>query len=105
MWSIAFTLATMFALLGVLERPSWLRLILPAAMALGVNLNNLPMAYACVAAGLLAAGWFAIGNAGNELRRSCLPVATAVVVPFLVGCAINWMKFGILVGIPVSEML
>ena len=105
MWSIAFTLATMFALLGVLEQPSWRRVIVLGVMALGVNLSNLPMAYACVAAGLLGACWFAIGKAGDELRRWGLPVAAAVVAPFLVGCAINWAKFGILVGIPVSDQI
>lgn len=105
MWSLSFTVGSIYALLGVLESPCWSRVWLVFASVLGVNLNNLPMAYACVLSGIGCSVWFWMGKGGDGQRRWALPLLAAVMIPFAVGCAINWAKFGILVGIPVSDQI
>ncbi len=56
-WSVALTVASLFALLGVLERPSWSRLSWTGILILATILNRSPTGYACViGAGLIAGG-------------------------------------------------
>src|SRR6202041_1978826 len=54
-WSVALTTASLFALLGVLERPTWKRVLGAGVLVLAVNLDRTPTGYACViGAGLIA---------------------------------------------------
>jgi hypothetical protein len=105
-WSVALTVASTFALLGVLERPSWGRVILSGALILAANLNRATTGYACVIGGVLVAIWFAMGRGGEDNRRWCVPVLTiAALVPCCIGCAISYAKFGILFGLPASDQV
>ena len=105
-WSVALACASVFALLGVVERPSWGRICVCAAFILLTDLNRITTGYAAIAAALLLAGWFALGRAGSDRRRWAVPMAAAGLVPLAVGCAINQAKFGVLFGIPyVDELL
>ncbi len=105
-WSVALTVASTFALLGVLERPSWRRVIVSGALILAANLNRATTGYACVIGGVLVAIWFALGRGGAYNRRWSGPIfiATAV-VPLVIGCAISYAKFGVLFGLPASDQI
>src|SRR6185437_9469149 len=80
-WSIALACASLFALVGVLERPSWRRVIVCGLLVLLTNLNRATTGYAAVLASLLIATWFALGRAGPDRRRWALPMALAGLVP------------------------
>ncbi len=73
-WSVAITTATLFALLGVLERPSRGRVLAAGALVLAGNLGRLPAAWGCVVGALLIAVWFALGRSGAANRRWALPM-------------------------------
>jgi hypothetical protein len=102
-WSVALACASLFALLGVVEQPSWGRLTTCCVLVLCTNLNRATTGYACIIAMVLIAGWFALGRAGQDRRRWALPMALAALVPLIAGCAIDLAKFHILFGVPISE--
>jgi hypothetical protein len=98
-WSICLTTGSIFALLGVIERPSWGRVVASGALILCANLDRATTGWACdVGAGLIAV-WFLLGFGGRENRRWFLPVAAAGVIPMVVGCVVNYSKFGVLFGV------
>jgi hypothetical protein len=93
-WSVPVTLATLFALLGVLDRPSRKRVVVLAGfLAIGV-LGRVPPALACIAGAFLVALWFRFGPDKMEERRWALPVALSAVIPIALLGAVNWLKFG-----------
>ncbi len=98
-WSIAATVGGIFALLGVLERPSWGRVTASFVFLLAANLGRVTTGWALVIAAVLMAAWFGLGRAGKDQRRWCLPVLGAGLVPLLVGCAVNYAKFGVPFGV------
>jgi hypothetical protein len=98
-WSICLTVGSLFALLGVLERPTWRRVILAGLLILAANLDRVTTGWACVGAAVLIAVWFWSGRAGSEHRRWALPVAAVGLVPLAVGCAVNYAKFGVFFGV------
>ena len=98
-WSICLTVGSIFALLGVIERPSWGRVIFSGVLILCANLDRATTGWACVVGAGLIAVWFALGLRGPENRRWCLPVLAAGLVPLVVGCAVNYSKFGVLFGV------
>ena len=104
-WSVPLTIGSLFALLGVMERPSWGRVIASGVLVLATNLNRTPTGYACVIAALLIAGWFALGRGGSANRRWALPLAAVGLVPFAVNCAVTYAKFGIPVGLPMADQI
>lgn len=104
-WSIALTIAALFALLGVLERPTRWRVLATGALVLCAVLNRLPTGWGCVIAAVLAAIWFATGRAGDERRRWWLPVLATGLVPLAVGCYITWAKFGLPFGLPMADQV
>ena len=99
-WSVALTLGSLFALLGVLERPSRRRVVFSGVLILAANLTRAPTGYACVIGAVLVSIWFASGQSGAENRRWWAPVLAAGIVPLAVGCAVNMAKFGVLFGRP-----
>jgi hypothetical protein len=105
MWSVALTLATLFALLGILERPSRGRVWVAGLLILAANLDRAPTGAACVLGALLVAAKFALGAERERTRRWALPVALAGLVPFAVGCAVNIAKFGMPVGFNFAEQV
>jgi hypothetical protein len=93
-WSVALTIGALFALLGVLERPTWGRVLASGALVLAAALDRGSTGYACILAALIVAGWFALGRGGDEHRRWAIPLAGAGLVPLLLVVALNEAKFG-----------
>ena len=104
-WSVALACASLFALVGVLERPSWRRVWTCGILVLLTNLNRSTTGYPAVLAALLIAIWFALGRGGSDRRRWAFPMAVAALVPLAIGCAINLMKFDLLFGVPFQDQL
>ena len=104
-WSIPLTVGSLFALLGVLERASWGRIVASGVLVLCASLNRSPAGWACSIAALLIAGWFALGRGGDSNRRWVLPMAAVGIVPFLVSCAVTYAKFGIPIGLPMADQV
>ncbi len=104
-WSIPLTVGSLFALLGVMERPSWGRVVASGALVVCANLQRTPTGYACVIGAVLVAGWLALGKAGDTNRRWGWPVLAVGVIGFLAGSAVTYAKFGIPVGLPMAEQV
>lgn len=98
-WSICLTVGSIFALLGVIERPSWGRIIASGVLMLCANLDRSTTGWACVVGAGFIALWFLLGLGGPENRRWFLPVLAAGVIPLAVGCAVNYAKFGVFFGV------
>ncbi len=98
-WSICLTLGSLFCLVGVLERPSWRRVVATGLLILAANLDRVTTGWACVGAAVLVAVWFGLGRGGSDQRRWAIPVAVAGLVPLVVGCAVNYAKFGVPFGV------
>ena len=104
-WSVALAVGSLFALLGVLERPSWSRVLACGALILAGNLTRATTGYACVIGSVLVAMWFILGSDQDSNRRWALPVLMAGLVPLVVACSISYAKFGIFFGLPTSEQV
>jgi hypothetical protein len=104
-WSVALTIGAMFALLGVLERPSRGRILASGLLVLAAALDRGSTGYGCVLAAVLVAGWFAVGLGGREQRRWAAPVLAAGLVPLAVMLAINVVKFGHLFGFSEADQV
>ena len=104
-WSICLTLGSIFLLLGVIERPSWGRVIASGVLILCANLDRSTTGWACaVGAGFIAL-WFLLGLGGRENRRWFVPVLAAGVIPLVVSCIVNYSKFGVLFGVSNFEQV
>jgi hypothetical protein len=99
-WSVALTLASLFALLGVLEAASTRRVVFSGLLILAASLTRAPAGYACVIGAVLISIWFASGQGGAVNRRWWAPMLAAGMVPLAVGCAVNLAKFGVPLGRP-----
>jgi hypothetical protein len=104
-WSVALTIASMFGLVGVLERPSWSRVVGCGLLILAANLDRVTTGWACAGAALLVAAWFRLGRGGPGGRRWWLPMLFAGAVPLAAGFAVNWLKFGVPFGLPVTHQV
>jgi hypothetical protein len=104
-WSVPLTVGSLFALLGMLERPTWRRALASGLLILCANLDRSPPGWACVIAAVLVAAWFALGRGGTANRRWAVPMLFVGGVPFIIGCAFTYAKFGIPVGLPMAEQV
>ncbi len=104
-WSIPLTIGSLFALLGVVERPSWGRVLASGLLILCANLNRSPTGWGCSIAAILIAAWFAWGKEGAANRRWAIPTFAAGAVPILAGCVVTYAKFGIPIGLPMSDQV
>jgi hypothetical protein len=104
-WSVAMSIGALFALLGVLERPSAGRVAATGALTAAALLSRTTIGWGCVIAVVVAAIWFAVGRGGEENRRWWLPLLAAGLIPLAVGCAINWVKFGSPFGLPMAAQV
>lgn len=93
-WSVALTVGALFALLGVLERPTRGRILASGVLVLCAALDRGSTGYACILAALIVAGWFALGRGGDPQRRWAVPMAAVGLVPLLFVVAIDELKFG-----------
>jgi hypothetical protein len=98
-WSVALTIGALFALLGVVERPSARRIAFAALLVVSSALNRSPTGYACIIAMLLVAGWLALGRAGREERRTAIPVAFIALGALVLDGLVNWAKLGMPYGL------
>ena len=104
-WSICLTTGSLFMLLGVIERPSWRRVIASGLLILFANQDRATTGWACaVGAGLIAC-WFLLGRGGRENRRWFLPVLAAGVIPVVISCVVNYAKFGVWFGVSNTEQV
>lgn len=104
-WSICLTVGSIFALLGVMERPSWGRIVASGVLILCANLDRATTGWACVVGAGLVAVWFLLGWGGQDNRRWFLPVLLSGLIPLLVGCAVNYGKFGVFFGVSNYEQV
>jgi hypothetical protein len=104
-WSVPLTVASLFALLGLLERPSKRRLVVALVLLSATSLNRTPAGYACVIGAFLVAGWFFLGKGGAENRRWALPIVGVGVVAFGLNAAVTYAKFGIPIGLPMADQV
>jgi hypothetical protein len=104
-WSVALICGSLFALLGVVEQPSWGRVAACGLLVLLTNLNRSTTGYAGILGTLLIAAWFALGRGGPDRRRWAVPTLFAALVPLAAGCAIDVAKFNLLFGVPASEQV
>ena len=104
-WSICLTIGSIFALLGVVERPSRGRVIASGVLILCASLDRATTGWACVLGACLIAAWFFLGFGGKENRRWWLPIALAGLIPLVIGCAVNYAKFGVAFNVPITEQV
>ena len=104
-WSVALTLGVLFALLGVLERPSTGRLIVTGVFVLCAAMDRGSTGYACILGTLLVAGWFALGKMGRDNRRWAFPLFITGMVPLALVVVINLVKFGHFFGFSEAEQI
>ncbi len=104
-WSVPLMLGSLYALLGVMERPTWRGVLASGVLVLFANMNRTPAGYACVVVAFMVAGWFALGRKGTENRRWAVPLVAVAVIPFLVSCAVTYAKFGIPIGLPMADQV
>jgi hypothetical protein len=104
-WSVALATGCSFALLGLLERPSWGRIAAALVLILAAVLTRATTGYASIIGAVLVSVWFALGRGGPESRRWALPTLVSGLIALIVGCAVSYAKFGILFGLPASEQI
>jgi len=98
-WSVGLTIGGIFAMLGVLERPTWGRVALTLFFVLACNLDRANTGWASVGAAVLIGIWFGWDRHRAGLRRWCLPMLAAGLVPLIIGCAVNYAKFKVFFGV------
>jgi hypothetical protein len=104
-WSIPLTVGSLFALLGVMERPTSGRVWASGILILLTNLNRTPTGYACVIGAGLVALWFGFGRGGVTNRRWMWPMLAVAAVAFGVSAAVTYAKFGTPVGLPMADQV
>jgi hypothetical protein len=104
-WSVALTIGAVFALLGVVERASWGRVVTSGVLVLATNLDRSPTGYACDIAALLIAAWFALGKGGPDQRRWFVPMVVVGLVPTAVAAAVNMAKLGSPFGLSEADQV
>ena len=104
-WSIPLVVGTFFVLLGIQERPSWGQMAAAAVLVVCANLDRTPGGYAATIGCGLVAAWFALGKGGTAARRWAIPLVAIGLVGFLINAAVNYAKFGILVGLPLQDQV
>ena len=103
-WSVALACGSLFALVGVLERPSWGRIATCGVLVLCTNLNRSTTGYSH-RRNLPRLGAVRTGRSGPTEQHWALPLAGAALVPLAIECAINLAKFGVLFGVPFQDQV
>jgi len=104
-WGVALTLGTVFALLGLMEHPTWWRVAGSGLFVLAASLNRLATGWACIIGALLVATWFALSRGGAEQRRWAIPTFAIGLVPFFIASFVNWAKFGSPFALPLADQV
>ena len=104
-WSIPLTVGSLFALLGVMERPSTGRVWASGILILLANLNRTPTGYACVIGAGLVGLWFVFGRGGDSNRRWGVAMFGVALAGFAATCAVTYAKFGTPIGLPMADQV
>ncbi len=104
-WSVALTVASLFALLGVLEHPTKWRVLGAGVLVFCANMDRTTTGWACAGAAVLIALWLRSGRGGDENRGWFVPVLLVGLIPFAANCAVDWLKFGTPIGLPVTDQV
>jgi hypothetical protein len=106
-WAIFTTVAVLFVLLGILDRPSYGRVIAAGALLVAAALGRPPAALACIFGTLLVAGWLYLGRGDADGRRQwALPVSGVALLSLAVLFTCNYVKFGTLInGLPLADQV
>ena len=104
-WSVALTVGALFALVGVLERPTSRRMALVALLVVCASLNRSPTGYATIIATLFEAVWFGLGRSGREQRGAAVPLAIIGVGAFALVGLVNWAKLGLPYGLSEADQV
>jgi hypothetical protein len=104
-WGVATTLAALFSLLGVLERPTRRRVWATGLFTLAATLSRTPLGWACVIGVVLTSCWFALGYGGRLNRQWWRSVLAAGLLPLLAGMYVTWAKFGLPIGLPMHSQV
>ncbi len=103
-WSAALTIAAVFALLGVAERPTWGRVTASGVLVVAANLDRSPTGYACALGALLIAGWL-VWRRRDLPRRWAVAMVVVGVVPLAIGGLVNWLKLGVPFGLSEADQV
>ncbi len=104
-WSVALTIASLFALLGVLEAPTKWRVLGAGVLVFCANMDRTTTGWACAAAAVLIALWLRSGRGGDDKRGWFVPVLLVGLIPFAANCAVDFLKFGTPIGLPVTDQV
>ena len=104
-WSVALSLASLVAMLRVLERPSWGRIVILALAVLAVSLTRGTAGLGWSAGAVVTGLWFLWGRSRSETRRWWIPTVGAGVLPLFASFAVSWIKFGVVDGYPLQDQV
>jgi peptidoglycan/LPS O-acetylase OafA/YrhL len=93
MWSTAMAIGAIYAVIGILERPTAGRVLFAGAVTLGCVLSRTTAGWACGLTLIAAAGVLLFQARYRANREWALCVFAAGLIPLAIGVAINWAKF------------
>jgi hypothetical protein len=96
-WSVALSLGTLFALLGVVERPGRRRVVGLAVLLLCTVLDRSTTGYACAIA--------VLGRGGDDHRRPAAALAAIGVGSLAVSALVSEVKLGLAFGLSESNQV
>jgi hypothetical protein len=105
MWAFTFTVGALYALVGVLQQPTWRRILATALLTLGAVLTRATAGWGCGLAVIAVGILFAVSPARRAHRRTAPWIIAAGIVPLTIGMAINVAKFGHPVMIPFDDQV
>ena len=104
-WGVALAIGSLFALLGVLERPSRGRFIGAGALVLALALDRAPIAYGCEIAAIGIAVWLATRRDDPRRWRNARRALAVGIIPLLIAGAVNSAKFGSPFALPMASQI
>ena len=104
-WGVALTIGSLWALLEVMLRPRWWRVLLAGALILSANLNRLTTGWGCTIAAVMVGVWFLVSASQRENRRWGVWTLLAGLIPLMASSAVNEMKFGLAFGLPMADQV
>jgi hypothetical protein len=93
MWSTAMAVATTWAIVGVLQRPTVGRVLGAGGLALATILSRTTAGWAMCATLVIAGAAVAVLPRWRGDRVFAAPIVAAGIAPLLIGAALNWAKF------------
>ena len=85
--------------------------IIPAASSpsglfiLCANFDRATTGWACVVGAGLVAVWFLLGFGGRKTDDGSFPCSLAGLIPLVLACALNYAKFGVPFGVPITDQV